>query len=45
MDQWLRFHTPNAGGIGSIPGAWLPGLAKKKKKKNPTFLRFRKNLY
>ena len=20
MDHWLRFHTPNAGGLGSIPG-------------------------
>ena len=23
MDQELRFHTPNAEGIGSIPVAWL----------------------
>ena len=39
--QWLRLHTPNAEGPGSIPGQGTrshmlqlrPGTAKKKKKK------------
>ena len=36
--QWLRLHTPNAGGMGWIPGEEIPhacmplGMAKKKKR-------------
>ena len=41
--QWLRFHTPNAGGMGSTPGSGTKILhaatktqyTKKKKKEKP----------
>ena len=42
--QWLRYCTPNAGGMGSIPGQgttilYAAGTAQKKKKKE------KKNIY
>ena len=39
MVQWLRLHTPNTGGMGSIPGQGtkiLHAAAKKLKKQNKT---------
>ena len=45
--QWLRFHTPNPGDLGTILGQGtiqIPHAAKKKKKKDPEHHNYRSRM-